>query len=182
MIKRSDYSVGQKILHWLMAFLITMDLFVAQKFGGVLEDWDRLESRVDHGSLGTIVALLFIWRLFLRYRHGAPPLPAGMPGWQVRAAKAGHWLLYFLIGFLILSGLITASNATAPVPLFGAFDITIGQSEETAFIFLRQFHEFATKAVIALIAIHVVASIYHHFVAKDDSTAKMLRFWRSSGS
>ena len=32
---------------------------------------------------------------------------------------------------------------------------------------------------IAIIAVHIVAAIYHHVVAKDDSTARMLRFWRS---
>ena len=179
MAESTDYSVGQKVIHWIMAFFIIMDLFVAQKFGGVMEDWDRLESRVDHGSLGTIIGMLFTLRIILRIRHGAPPLPGGMPIWQERAARIAHWLLYFFIGFLILSGLTTAANATAPVPLFGSLDITIGQTEETTFQLVRQFHEFATNAVIALIGIHVFAAIYHHFVAKDDSTSRMLRFWSS---
>ena len=179
MAESTDYSVGQKVIHWIMAFFIILDLFVAQKFGGVMEDWDRLESRVDHGSMGTIIGVLFILRIILRIRHGAPPLPGGMPIWQEKAARIAHWLLYFFIGFLILSGLTTAANATAPVLLFGALDITIGQSEETTFRFVRQFHEFATNAVIALIGIHVFAAIYHHFVVKDDSTSRILRFWTS---
>ena len=179
MTESTDYSVGQKVIHWIMAFFIMMDLFVAQKFGGVMEDWDRLESRVDHGSLGSIIGVLFILRIILRIRHGAPSLPEGMPIWQEWAARTAHWLLYFFIGFLILSGLATAANATAPVPLFGALDIAIGQTEETTFQFVRQFHEFSTNSVIALIGIHVFAAIYHHFVAKDDSTSRMLRFWSS---
>ena len=35
---RHDYSVGQKVVHWLMSILIVLDLFVAQKFGRVMED------------------------------------------------------------------------------------------------------------------------------------------------
>ena len=179
-MERSDYTIGQKVVHWLMAIVIILDLNTAQKFGRVMEDWDRLESRADHATLGTIVAILFVLRLFLRYRHGAPPLPAGMPSWQLRAAKAGHWLLYFFIGFLILSGLLTASNAASPILIFQSLDITVGRTDETVFQFLRQFHEFATNAVIALIVAHFIAALHHHFVSKDDSTKRMLRFWKSS--
>ena len=113
----------------MMAILIMLDLFVAQKLGDVMEQWDRLKSRVDHGSLGTIVGLLFVLRLYYLFRHGPPPLPATMPRWQVNAARLGHGLLYFSIGFLILSGLTTAANAARPVALFGNFDITIGQTD-----------------------------------------------------
>ena len=63
---RRDYSVGQKVVHWLMSILIVLDLFVAQKFGRVMEDWNRLESRIDHASVGMTVATLFLVRLYLR--------------------------------------------------------------------------------------------------------------------
>lgn len=179
MTNKLDYSVAQKLIHWIMSILIMLDLFVAQKLGNVMEDWDRLESRVDHGSLGTIIATLFVARLVLRFRTGTPPLPRGMPLWQERVARGAHSAMYFFIGFLILSGLATAANATSPLALFGAFDITIGQSSDATFIFVRQFHEFATNAVIVLIVGHILAALHHHFVAKDNSTIRMLKFWKS---
>ena len=163
-----------------MAFLIMMDLFVAQKLGGEMEEWDRLDSRIDHGSLGVIVGVLLLVRLLLRFKYGAPSLPVTMPQWQVWSAKAVHFLLYFFIGFLVLSGLATAINATSPVPLFGVFDITVGQADDNTFGFIREFHEFATNAMIALIGIHIVAAVYHHLIAKDNTTIRMLRFWRST--
>ncbi|MEM7020470.1 MAG: cytochrome b [Pseudomonadota bacterium] len=177
--QRADYSVGQKIIHWLMAILLIMDLFVAQKFGGVMEEIDRLESRADHASLGTIVTILFMIRLYLRFRHGAPALPAAMSDWQVKAAKIGHGLLYFFIGFLILSGIATAVNAASPIALFGNLDITIGQTNEETFSSIRVFHEFATNAVITLIVLHVLAAFYHLVVMRDRLMQRMLKFWRS---
>ena len=45
-----DYTKTQKIIHWLMAIIIMLDLNVAQKFGGNMELWDRLESRADHAT------------------------------------------------------------------------------------------------------------------------------------
>ncbi|MBB69065.1 MAG: hypothetical protein CMC77_03200, partial [Flavobacteriaceae bacterium] len=62
-----------------MAIIIMLDLNVAQKFGGDMELLDRLESRVDHATAGMIVTFLFILRLVLRYKYGAPSLPSQMP-------------------------------------------------------------------------------------------------------
>ena len=93
-----DYLRAQKIIHWLMAIVIMLDLNVAQKFGGDMELWDRLESRVDHATAGIIATFLLFWN-FLRFLYGAPALPEAMPGWQVLMAKAGHYGLYFLMGF-----------------------------------------------------------------------------------
>ena len=74
-----DYLRAQKIIHWLMAIVIMLDLNVAQKFGGDMELWDRLESRVDHATAGIIVTFLFVLRIFLRFLYGAPALPEAMP-------------------------------------------------------------------------------------------------------
>ena len=41
-----DYLKTQKIIHWLMAIIIMLDLNVAQKFGGNMELWDRLEFMI----------------------------------------------------------------------------------------------------------------------------------------
>lgn len=98
---------------------------------------------------------------------------------EIFAARLGHGLLYFFIGFLILSGLLTAMNATNPVNLFGQIDIAIGQLDEEVFGFIRGFHEFATNAVIALILIHVGAALYHWFIVKDNLTQRMMKFWKS---
>lgn len=175
----TDYAVAQKVLHWLMALLIMLDLVVAQKFGNPMAAWDRLDSRSDHASLGTIVAVLFVIRVVLRLRHGAPPLNPQMTPWQARLAHWAHGLFYFLIGLLILSGVATALNAASPLPLFGVWDITIGQLNEETFGTLRPVHEFATNALIALIVLHLVAALYHQFVLRDTSTINMLKFWSS---
>ncbi len=174
-----DYAKSQKVIHWLMAFLIMLDLFVAQKFGSEMELWDRLESRVDHATVGLIVSFLFIIRLFLRYKYGAPSLPISMPRWQMLAAHLGHYGLYFLMGGLILTGIISASFASNPIIVFGAFDLAFSNHSEESFIFIRTIHEFCTNAIIVLILIHILAAVYHHYIAKDDTTLKMLKFWSS---
>ena len=178
-MNRPDYTVVQKVVHWLMALLIMLDLVVAQKFGDPMEQWDRLESRSDHATLGMIMTFLFLLRIALRWYYGAPPLPHGMSTWQVFAARWTHRLFYFLIALLIGSGLATGVNAADPITLFGSLDITIGQENEQTFAALRPIHEYTTNALILLISIHIIAALYHQFVARDASTLNMLKFWTS---
>ena len=154
-----------------------LDLVIAQKFGGDMELWDRLESRVDHATAGMIVAFLFILRIILRYRYGAPSLPSTMPVWQTYMAKAGHYGLYFLMGLLIISGITTANFTTDPIIVFGLINLSSEVNNVEMFNLIRGVHEFATNAIIALISIHILAAIYHHFIAKDDTTKNMLKFW-----
>ena len=45
------------------------------------------------------------------------------------------------------------------------------------FNLIKGVHEFATNAIIALIVIHILAALYHHFVVKDDTTKNMTKFW-----
>jgi hypothetical protein len=44
-MKTADYSVGRKVVHWLMAAFM-LDLVVAQKFGGLMTELNRFESRL----------------------------------------------------------------------------------------------------------------------------------------
>jgi cytochrome b561 len=174
-----DYLKAQKIIHWLMAFVIMLDLNVAQKFGGDMELWDRLESRADHATAGLIVTFLFFLRLYFRYRYGAPALPESMPKWQVISAKAGHYCLYILMGMLIVTGILSANYTADPIIVFGTLNLSSEVENIQIFNLIRGIHEFATNAIIALITIHILAALYHQFIAKDDTTLNMTKFWTS---
>jgi cytochrome b561 len=175
----SDYRVAQKIVHWLMAIFIMLDLFIAQKFGRVMQEWDRFESRSDHATLGSVLTILFVIRMYLRWKHGAPPLPSMMPKWQKIAADIGHWGLYILIACLITSGILSAINANSVIAPFGQFDISDGTGLEMSFLFFRNSHEFFTDAIIGLITIHILAALYHAVISRDGTTGRMLRFWQT---
>ena len=176
-----DYSKAQKVIHWLMAIIIILDLNVAQKFGGNMELWDRLESRADHATAGMVVTFLFILRVILRYLYGAPKLPSSMPSWQVFSAKFGHYTLYLLMAGLIITGITMAGFASDPIVVFGV-DMAFFSHNKNNFHLIRSLHEFFTNAIILLIVVHICAAIYHHFLAKDDTTSNMLKFWKTKNN
>ena len=180
--QRADYAVAQKAVHWLMAILIIMDLFIAQKFGGVMTDPDRFDSRNDHTSIGTIVAILFVIRLYLRWMYGTPPLPAGMPEWQKLLAHAAHWALYGLIAALIVFGVLAAVNANSVIAPFGLFAFGDGTGAQALYDQFRRVHEGATDLIIAVIVLHVAAALYHLVIVRDGLTERMLAFWKSDQS
>lgn len=172
-----DYLKAQKVIHWLMAIIIMLDLNVAQKFGSDMELWDRLESRADHATAGLIVTFLFFLRLYLRYRYGAPALPTSMPTWQVISAKAGHYGLYLLMAMLIITGILSANYTAEPIIVFGSLNLSSETENIRMFNLIRGMHEFATNAIIVLILIHIFAALYHHFIIKDETTKNMSKFW-----
>ena len=172
-----DYLKSQKIIHWLMATAIMIDLNVAQKFGGEMHLWDRLESRADHATMGLIITFLLILRIVLRYKYGAPRLPNSMTKWQILAAQVGHYGLYILMGALMLTGIISATFASDPILVFNSYYLAFANHNENVFRIVRGIHEFCTNAIIALIVIHIFAATYQHFVLKDNTASNMSKFW-----
>jgi len=172
-----DYLKSQKIIHWLMAAAIMIDLNVAQKFGGEMQVLDRLESRADHATMGLIITFLLVLRIILRFRYGAPSLPNSMSKWQIIASQVGHYGLYILMGTLVMTGIISAIYASDPILVFNSYDLAFANHNDNAFRIVRGIHEFCTNAIIALIFIHILAAIYHHFVLKDSTTSNMSKFW-----
>ena len=177
-----DYLGSQKIIHWLMAVAIILDLIIAQKFGGEMELWDRLESRADHATMNLIVTFLFILRLILRYRYGAPSLPNTIPKWQVFWARAGHCYFYLLMGTLMLTGIISAIFESDPIIVFSSYDLAFANHNNDLFLAVRGIHKFCTNTIIAFIFVHVFAASYHHFIAKDITTLNMAKFWTTKSS
>ena len=160
-----------------MATAIIIDLNVAQKFGDEMEVLDRLESRADHATMGLIITFLLVLRIILRFRYGAPSLPKSMSKWQIIAAQVGHYGLYILMGALVMTGIISATYASDPILVFNSYDLAFANHNDNAFRIVRGIHEFCTNAIIALIFIHILAAIYHHFVLKDSTTSNMFKFW-----
>lgn len=155
-----------------MAILITLDLVVARKFGGDLELWDRLESRVDHASLNIIVMCLFLLRVYFRRKHGLPSARDTI-NWKNTLSKITHRTIYLCMAALFITGLITAMNATNPLSVFGAVDVTIGNLDDGFFDFVRQFHEISTKIITALIVFHISAAFYHQIFLRDNVMSRM---------
>src|SRR5260221_214724 len=89
------YTRTAMLLHWLIALAIVAQI----GFGWYLQQIprrtpDRTLYVNYHKSTGMLIGLLILARLAWRLKHKPPGLPASMPAWERRVARANHVLLY----------------------------------------------------------------------------------------
>jgi len=167
-------------LHWVMALaIITMIVM-----GLVMEDVRPIGLRIQvyqfHKSLGLTVLFLSLVRLGWRLAHPAPSYPAHMKPWEKLAAHATHWGLYALMVAMPLSGwlLISTGSNKFPTLYFGLFNVPkldfFGEASKAVHHYAAQAHELLPNIAIAMLVLHVLAALKHHFLDRDNVLTRIL--------
>ncbi len=113
-----------------------------------------------------------------------PPLPASMSPTMRFAAHATHFLLYFLIVAIPLSGwlLVSSSPLGLPTMYFGWFawpelpffsDLPRAAKKMWSHDFAVT-HVYLAWSAIVLVTIHIAAALYHQFIRRDVVLGRML--------
>jgi cytochrome b561 len=166
------FSIG---LHWLSFALV----LVVAAIGLVMHDMANSPTKLSvyalHKSLGlTVLALTAVrlaWRLFERR---LAPLES-TPRWQRVLAALTHSALYALLLLVPLSGWWFNSAAGFPLRWFGLFKLpALGEFDRAIKQQARDTHEFLFWALVALVALHAVAALWHHYRMRDRTLARML--------
>jgi cytochrome b561 len=169
------YSLTARALHWITAVLVLtmlpLGVVIANRWGGEWRDW--LYNL--HRSIGTVVMLVILVRFGYRLTHQPLPLPDEIPLAQQRAAPVVHWTLYTLLVIQPLVGWAGSSAFPAPVIVFGLFQLPMiapanrALSDQLLFV-----HRSIGLTIAGLVAVHIAAAIYHHFVRKDRVLMRMI--------
>lgn len=173
------YGLVAIILHWLVALAILALLGVGLWMTELKNSPTKIEVYTWHKWVGLTVLALAAFRLLWRlYRRPPAPLPA--PAWQLRAAAATHGLMYLLMLAMPLSGWLQNSASGFPLTWFGLFKVpALIARDREAFAFWQQTHEWLAWTLMAVIALHLAATIKHHFVDRDSTLTRMLPRFRS---
>lgn len=179
-MQRIRYNRISMILHWLMALGIIGMITLGLLLEDIPSAW-KPSAYQFHKALGITILFLSFFRLFWRFTHRVPALPTDMKRWQRILAKSTHALLYTLMIAMPLSGWLYISTSTKnyPTTWFGLFEIPKlpvfqGEIRKAAHGFFGEAHELLAYGAIALICLHVIAALYHHFKLKDDVLTSML--------
>ncbi len=149
-----------KILHWLMGALVIFMLI-----NGYFT-W--------HKAVGVTLLFLFGLRIILR-AVSSDDLVTRPPTLQERAAYAGHILLYFLMFAIPATGLLRSLYAGSKIKFFGLFEINSFLTANKPLTgFFRETHAMLTNILWAVVAAHILAALYHHFILKDETLRRML--------
>ena len=175
------YTKTAVILHWIMAVpMIGLLLFGLQTMGN---HNGRLLPTL-HASAGFLLLALVIYRLIWRSMNPPPPLPEGMRRGERLLAKLSHSVLYAAMILLPLSGWfaftehVRRSLGVASASLLWMIKIPLLPDFGINFHFI---HKWGGKAVMALIAIHVLAALKHHFLDRDNVLRRII-IWKQKSS
>jgi len=172
---RNRYSTVSLTLHWLIAALVVTQVTLIWAHEATDGPISREFVQI-HKSVGLGILALTLGRLGWRIANPAIPLPEAMPRWEKLLARATHVLFYaFLIG-MPLVGWAASSAGGREIQWFGLFQwplLPIGGGREVAGR-LIDMHELAAKGLYALIALHVIGALKHHFVVRDNVLHRMI--------
>lgn len=166
-------------LHWLIACAIIIMIAL----GLLMEDLPisiRFDAYAFHKSLGITVLALSIFRLIWRLLNPPPALPAGLKPYERVLAKATHWLFYFLMIAMPLTGwLMVSASAKYPTVFFWMGEVPFipmpaDLDKKAAGELLSDMHAILAKGAIGLILLHIGAALKHHYILKDSVLLRML--------
>ena len=163
-------------LHWLIVLMILGLAIAGLTMGELPKTPKYFWVYTAHKSMGLTVLALVLVRIGWRLYAGAPKPVAGTPTWQERIASVTHWMLYALILAMPLSGwLYDSASGLRPFRWFGLFDVPKLTAPNDA---LRDAshaaHEWLFWVLVALVALHAAAALYHHLFLRDATLTRML--------
>lgn len=117
--------------------------------------------------------MLIVLRLLWRMTHSPPALAPQVPPWPVRAANIAHASIYMLLLLMPISGYLGASFGGEGVAWFGIPVPTWTTKDDGLKEFFFGAHSAIAWALIALVTLHILGALKHHFRDKDGLLRRM---------
>jgi cytochrome b561 len=170
-----SYNPLLRLIHWLTAALFITAMLIGLYCGlqpaGTSPRRELLEV---HKSLGITIFALAILRLIVRAATTMPPEPGSFSPLVRLASRLNHWTLYLILFAMPVTGYLFSSAGGYSLRYFGTFswprlfagDRAIAQTGELT-------HDTLAYLVYAAVALHIVATLWHALVKKDETLARM---------
>lgn len=188
---KDQWGSASKSFHWIFALLIAIQVplgfwLTRERPLADISGDDELLLWLEffHHSTGFIILFVAATRLSWRTFNVVPNLPAGMAALQRGAAKLVHYSLYVLMLVFPLSGWAASSligNEMFPVPInFWGLEmpevpfIRTAPDPLNSFAFYREVHQWCWRIGGWILSLHVLAALYHQFIARDNTLGRFL--------
>lgn len=169
-----EYGTAAKWLHWLVA----LGIFALVFLGLLQSDMDsgpqRTAIRELHGSIALLVLVMMTLRLIWRWLNETPAHPEGIPGWQRASATFVHGAIYVTVFVQLIAGALAVATGGKAIAFFGLFSIPLPVvKDHDKHEFWEEVHEAGWVAIVVLVAVHILAALYHHFFLRNDVLRRM---------
>ncbi|GAA5524908.1 cytochrome b561 homolog 2 [Microbulbifer aestuariivivens] len=176
--KNSDSRYGWVAIafHWLMVPAV-LGLFALGWWMRQLsyyDPWYRQGPEI-HKAIGILLLIALLLRLCWKCLNRRPAELPGTPRWQALAARLTHGGLYLLLLASMLSGYLISTADGRAIDVFGLFSVPatlqgLTNQEDIA----GEVHEILAWTLMALVALHALAALKHHFIDRDANLLRML--------
>lgn len=174
---RERYGTVAVAFHWLAAILIAGLLGLGLYMAGLPDagfDRKKIVLIIYHKEFGILVLMLALARLAWRLRGPMPALEPA-PDWQKVVARFVHLCLYALMFALPVTGWLMSSASALPVSFFGlGYLPDLLPRDDYLFRAFLAMHKWLAWSLIAFLAAHAGAALWHHVVNRDATLRKML--------
>ena len=156
-------------IHWSSAIAIVVVFILGLTAANSASPATEVTLVRGHVGLAVLVLLLTLLRIVWWWLADRQPRPvASQPKWQQVVASLVHRLIYVVI-------LLMAASGIGTVVLSGAGPAIIAGTALPDFATVPPFlvHELTSRLMLALLAAHIGAALYHQFVRRDRLLARM---------
>jgi cytochrome b561 len=169
------YHPVAKVLHWLVALLVAVQFGVAWAMPDIGPQTKLGRSISLHLTVGALIGLAALVRVSWRFRHRVPSAIATEPRWLRAGARVSHATLYVLLLIVPLFGWATASVRGWRVTLFPrlALPALLPRGSKSGFV-AGDVHIVLAYTLLAIVALHIAAALYHRLILRDQVLARML--------
>ena len=190
-LKNTNIAWGSiaRFFHWGILILIVVQIplgfwmvEVYEVYAETYADdtWVMRTSRAHH-TMGFLLLAMVGMRIAWRVSNPTPGLPAALTNYQRWLARGTHVLLYVLLIVYPLSGWssLSAYEGEFPIFFFGwdSMPRLVPQVAEEAtfnYEFFATIHRWCWRIGSAVLGLHFVGALWHHYIAKDGILQRML--------
>lgn len=173
-----SYGLVSILIHWLSAFAV-MGLFAVGIWMVELtyySSWYKTAPDL-HRSVGIILFGVTLLRIIWKLVNPKPRSLAGHKSWEVKAGHFAHKAMYFLLLLIMLSGYMISTADGRGVSVFSLFEVPgFGELIKGQADLAGLWHQFAAYTLIAIVLLHMLGALKHHFIDKDSTLSRMFKF------
>ncbi|TBR42221.1 cytochrome b [Marinomonas agarivorans] len=177
-MKNTDNSYGwlSISLHWTIAILL-IGLFFLGYWMVDLSYYDIWYQKAPalHKSIGIIVFIFMLIRLFWRITQVQPRPLSTSNAFETTVSHLVHKTLYVLPFIILLSGYLISTADGRPISVFELFEIpSLGALFNNQEDIAGLIHKYVAYVMMAIVSLHALAALKHHFIDKDGTLKRML--------
>jgi cytochrome b561 len=169
------YSTTAKGLHWLIVLLVIIQ-FLTAVFMPDIGPHVVPGTLIDlHFSIGLLIVAVMGIRFIYRLSHPVLLEASDAPSWERWTARATHRIFYLILLLGPCLGWASASAHKLAVSLFGIIPLpAIAAPRARWALTAGDIHAYLMWVLLALVALHAAAALYHHFLRHDSVLRRML--------